>query len=434
MKRSVTGGVFISLAAVWSGLGPTSALAAPPVVTAKSTPVLEKKAMLVPPEVETRLKKAGLDPNAHNLGAQLKALAEKNGPAYIRSNTRSVKAVRLGGVSRRPPTVLGSSNRILKERFNISLNQVMAPAVAGIINTYADGGAALGADPTLAVFAPGNVQPGKWPGDYYYLVITRTPLGIQSTDSTQQLVTGTATLSFGCEPPKTDLAFGGTVTDRPVYIAPGDSPWPVNYHGLKSYPSGNGFFYYYIELWLEALPVAHARAGSVSFSFSNLTIPASSIQVLPDQISVTIDATVDQSPALASLGTVDPWGPSGIVGAHGLLASPTVARVGDGVYSANQAQGDDILGVGIQLAAGWKVTSTTIKSATSATAPDELAPDNAWRGATVKQGPQGSDLRTLVHWHYSGIDSLAYTIEWSLTGPSGQRPLMSMAMAGSCGN
>jgi hypothetical protein len=88
----------------------------------------------------------------------------------------------------------------------------------------------------------------------------------------------------------------------------------------------------------------------------------------------------------------------------------------------------------VQLAPGWKVTSTTIKSAVSATAPQDLSPDNTWRGASVTTTPQGSDLRSAVHWHYSGIDSLDYTMEWQLSGPAGQRPLLTMAKNGSCDN
>jgi hypothetical protein len=50
----------------------------------------------------------------------------------------------------------------------------------------------------------------------------------------------------------------------------------------------------------------------------------------------------------------------------------------------------------------------------------------------VTTPPAGNDLRTAVHWHYSGIDSLDYTVEWTLSGPLGQRPLLTMAKYGSC--
>ena len=99
-----------------------------------------------------------------------------------------------------------------------------------------------------------------------------------------------------------------------------------------------------------------------------------------------------------------------------------------------QTTGEDLVGVGGQLGQGWKVTSTTIKSAVSAAAPTDLSPDNTWRGATVTTAPQGTDLRTAIHWHYSGIDSLDYTVEWQLTGPLGQRPLTTVTKYGSCDN
>jgi hypothetical protein len=78
------------------------------------------------------------------------------------------------------------------------------------------------------------------------------------------------------------------------------------------------------------------------------------------------------------------------------------------------------------------VKSAVIKAASSAAAPLETAPENIWRGATVTLQPQGGTLRTGVHWHYGGIDTLDYTIEWTLVGPLGQRPLLTMAKFNSC--
>jgi hypothetical protein len=424
MTRTATlGAMLVCLAGAFPGLGPTPLLAGPPVVTGKPSTTLQLKKLPVPPDVAERLKKAGLDPSSPTLGAQLKALAARTGPAYVRSHAASTKSLRVGAALKPPPRGPGSPRSEIG-----NLRTPYTAVEGGVSAVYADGGAQLGTNPTLSNTPPA----GKWPGLYYYLVMTRAPISISPHDTSSPM-TGTATLSFGCEPVNMEF-FGGTVTSRPVGIAHGDDAWPADYHGLPKVASSTGLYYYYIELWLGPLPVAHARPGSVSFSFPNLTVPASGIQVAPDQLTVTIDATVDQSPAFAGAGTVDPWGSTGLGPGNATLEKPGVERVGDGTNYAAQMQGDDLLGTGLQLGAGWKVTSTRIKSAYSATAPSELAPDDTWRGAVLKQGPQGSDMRTLVHWHYSGIDSLSYTVEWTLTGPAGQRPLMSMAAAGSCGN
>ena len=90
------------------------------------------------------------------------------------------------------------------------------------------------------------------------------------------------------------------------------------------------------------------------------------------------------------------------------------------------------MAAGTQPPATFSATSTVIKSALSATRPQDLAPDDAGRGARVTQTPPPGTLRTGVTWHYSGIDSLDYTIEWTLTGPAGQRPIMTMTKHDSC--
>jgi hypothetical protein len=301
------------------------------------------------------------------------------------------------------------------------------PVQGHLQNVYADGGALLGDPPQLAVAK----LAGNWPGLYYYELLTAAPIQTVGSD---EMTVGTAHMNFGCQPPDANAEFlDGTVANPAVYLFGADNP-RAQAHGLHMYRNGQGSYVYYIELWIPALSVGHTRPGSVSFSFLNVDTSSSNVQLVPDQLTVTVDATVDQSPAFAGAGSVDPWGPSGIGPGNATLASPGVERVGDGASYATQTQGDDILGAGLRLGAGWSVTSAKIKSAWSATAPSDLAPDSTWRGAILKQGPQGSDLRTLVHWHYSGIDSLAYTVEWTLTGPAGQRPLMSMATAGSCGN
>ena len=54
--------------------------------------------------------------------------------------------------------------------------------------------------------------------------------------------------------------------------------------------------------------------------------------------------------------------------------------------------------------------------------------------ANITTAPQSTDLRTAVHWRYSRIDSLDYTIEWQIAGPLGARPFAAMTKYGTCDN
>ena len=92
-----------------------------------------------------------------------------------------------------------------------------------------------------------------------------------------------------------------------------------------------------------------------------------------------------------------------------------------------------MVGVGVNLGSGWSVTSTKIIAAHSVLdAPNDSTPDDSYRGASVTQPPSSGRLQTGVHWHYGVAESLSYTIEWQLQGPSGQRPLLTMPLGGPC--
>jgi hypothetical protein len=95
--------------------------------------------------------------------------------------------------------------------------------------------------------------------------------------------------------------------------------------------------------------------------------------------------------------------------------------------------GQDTLGLGIFLGKGYSVTDTKIVSAHSKLdAPGSTAAENAYRYAKIKTKPDAGRLQTVVDWMYGPGESLSYTIEWTLTGPMGQRPLTTMPLSGDC--
>jgi hypothetical protein len=263
------------------------------------------------------------------------------------------------------------------------------------------------------------------PGGYFVRVTT----GGQAVDglplNTQILAS--AAIAVGCTP-----AYPGGSFHPGDSVVAFDARSPGVTEALNL-PAGDGSQpAYYVNVPILTLPIGKPREGQLAVSFANVTGYPSYVTFIPETLTVTVDATVDHSPALTGAGSVAPWGGTGIGPGNASLGNPGVPRVGGGTDYSVQTQGDDLVGAGLSLGPGWKVTSTAIKSAFSAVAPDVLAPDNTWRGASVKQAPEGADLRTITHWHYSGIDSLDYTIEWTLQGPAGQRPLMTMQKIGDC--
>jgi hypothetical protein len=181
--------------------------------------------------------------------------------------------------------------------------------------------------------------------------------------------------------------------------------------------------YAYVNVAMGTLPVGHQQPAQVSLSWGNVTVAPFSVVLDPDAGSATIDITLTSTPAVATNNY-------GLGASNAAFEYPGTARVGSGDWS-KQTSGDDLIGASIMLEPGWKVTGGSIISANSTTSPSDFSPDNIWRGASVTT-PPSSDMRTIVHWHYSGIDSLSYTLEWTLTGPMGQRPFPTMAKIGSC--
>jgi hypothetical protein len=119
----------------------------------------------------------------------------------------------------------------------------------------------------------------------------------------------------------------------------------------------------------------------------------------------------------------------GLVAAAFALASPTQTRFNGG---ATPMQGTDIIGVGVPLGAGYSVTAQVVTAHSVADIGGDSSPDNQYRGAIATIQPGANRFETVIQWHIGPGDSLQYTVQWTFTGPLGQRPLLTMPLRGPC--
>lgn len=168
---------------------------------------------------------------------------------------------------------------------------------------------------------------------------------------------------------------------------------------------------------------AKPRNVSLRLSAPGFTSFTRVFPVVGDSQEVKITVAIDSAP---------PFLPSNAFGMQASSAQfgGTGARSSDG-DPWTPTTGEDTLGFGVNLGAGYTVKSTKIVAAQSQLDPPGTTnPENAYRFAKVKTNPDGGRLQTVVEWMYGPGESLAYTIEWTLTGPMGQRPLMTMPASG----
>ncbi|MGA7990832.1 MAG: hypothetical protein WCC53_05315, partial [Thermoanaerobaculia bacterium] len=288
------------------------------------------------------------------------------------------------------------------------------PVTGNVVEAYDDTPTALGANPQI------SSRHGKtWPGRYHFLVRTSQKIAVKGGP---MFSLGNVSLSYGCSATLGVLWTTAAAADDPNFIGG---------EGLQKLSPSNGSYPYYADVDFSYLPIGQPRSAQLTLSFENVVTAPFQVTLEPDLGTATVSVTIDHTPQVTGVGLVYPWGSTNLSNANTKLGSASTQRVGGGDWQT-QTTGDDLVGVAVSLGQGWKVTSTAVKSAMSATSPQDLSPDNTWRGAAVTTAPSGNDLRTAVHWHYSGIDSLDYTLEWQLAGPMGQRPLLTMAKYGSC--
>lgn len=131
----------------------------------------------------------------------------------------------------------------------------------------------------------------------------------------------------------------------------------------------------------------------------------------------SIPPSITSDPALTSSG----------VSALGMPVSRVSVNPSDPTVS-----GTDVFGVGTTLLNGFTAQASIVQSVSQLDVNNNHPASDAYRGATVSTQPQQGRLETRVAWFYSGGESLAYTLRWTLTGPLGYRPLSSMPKEGFC--
>ncbi len=373
-----------ALAAASALLAASAAPAEPPPPPPYTTPgpTIGIK-LTLPPNALEHLGPSGLDPKDPAFAVKLKALASPASASLrgrVAPRTTQPAAVKL-------PAAAGLAAK------------VGAPVSATLQRAQTENGAPLGWG--TAVKAS--------PGAYYLLFETPQKVSVPPGPAF-----GGASMTFdwGCS------------ASVPYYavVASADDPnlWP----GLSKVAPANGKWSYWVKFGVGTLPIGRKRTAPTHVSFGSANAASFPLDYQADVATYFVTALVTHAPELVAPG-------AGFDANHAKLANPGAARVGAGNWQV-QTQGDDLLGVGVALAPGAKVTATAIKSALSAVSPQDLTPDNSWRGATVTAPPAGSDLRTGVRWHFSGIDTLDYVLEWTIEAPLGQRPLLTMPKPGDC--
>src|SRR5262249_45136559 len=136
-------------------------------------------------------------------------------------------------------------------------------------------------------------------------------------------------------------------------------------YGLQKLSPSNGSYPYYVSVDFQNLPIGQKRQAQATIAFENATANTT-LTLEPTPGTVTLSITIDHSPGVTGVGNVYPWGSTNIAGSNAKLGSPSTARVGGGDWQT-QTAGDDLIGVSVALGPGWKVATTKISSAVSAT-------------------------------------------------------------------
>jgi hypothetical protein len=115
---------------------------------------------------------------------------------------------------------------------------------------------------------------------------------------------------------------------------------------------------------------------------------------------------------------------------QGVFGNPGVERVN---YSDQVMEGEDVVGAGVVLGAGWQFSLTKVAAVWSMTDTGDyrIQYSDQRRSAVLVQPPDGRlDMR--VKWSIAPGESLGYLVEWNLYGPQGQRPLSIFPTTGPC--
>lgn len=213
------------------------------------------------------------------------------------------------------------------------------------------------------------------------------------------------------------------------------SVWQLSSPALSTYAAhlplsvGNaGAFFLLLDdasdtAWMMPLG-ASPHPGTLTFTYAGYIA----------QYSLTFtEGQLNSEPHTLTVGPAPPLLPAtndmGLVAAAFALASPTQTRFNGG---ATPMQGTDSIGIGVPLGAGYSVTAQIVSAHSVADIGGDSSPDNEYRGAVATIQPGANRFETVIQWHIGPGDSLQYVVQWTFTGPLGQRPLLTMPLRGPC--
>jgi hypothetical protein len=167
---------------------------------------------------------------------------------------------------------------------------------------------------------------------------------------------------------------------------------------------------------------AHSHMAMIGLTYLDATLAPFPLPVTAAIAPQTFDVTVaNQAPFITATDF-------GVSPANSTFAQATVTRVNLG---DTPMTGTDILASGIAIGAGYTASAKVVAASSIADVGGDTSPDNQYRGA-VATSPSGGRLQTSVAWHIGPGDSLTYLLEWTLTGPYGQRALQTLPLGGPC--
>jgi hypothetical protein len=349
-----------------------------------------------------RLKAAGLDTTDPGLAAKHKARMQSTTTAYKRARTSTIK------IAPKTPQLLGTRDFAASKQSRANLIASNPGIVAGVGSLGGGVSAPNASFVSLDQISPAKVQGDRlWQSDHTYMVLVTTPKSLSGTAPFPASVT----FKSDCN---VNSVMNASINNLGIGIQQNFNP-----------PRDNRQYYYLMlpvtgfDLGASPHNLQIAMAGSVNGSFS---MPAVSRRA-----TATITLLIDSAPPFMSANNY------GFDKSRAHFSAPDTARSDPGANLNATTSGEDTLGFGVNLGAGWSVKNTRIVSAHSGLdAPNNSEPDNVFRGAVVTQSPAAGRLQTVVRWHYGAFESLSYTIQWELEGPGGQRPLMTMPLGGPC--
>jgi hypothetical protein len=211
----------------------------------------------------------------------------------------------------------------------------------------------------------------------------------------------------------------------PAIIWRSDDPVITNIIGGLNPSDGNyvALFWPLDPAYFVPLPIgAHSHMAMLGLSYLDASLAPFALPVAAAVAPQTFDVTVaNQAPFIASTDF-------GVSPANSTFAQATVTRVNLG---DTPMTGTDILANGIAIGSGYTATAKVVAASSIADIGGDTSPDNQYRGA-VATSPSGGRLQTSVAWHIGPGDSLIYQLEWTLTGPYGQRALQTLPLGGPC--